>query len=681
MNTKLLTLVAVTIYLISFLNISYSYTLFQVKSYLSTFIPGYILNNSTFVNISEYGNRYYIVELNRSSTNIILINVTKNISFVTNTNYIYNVIAPYYVKKYYPSNFTISYLKDAMQIFASQSLANVTECRNMTGLSYGLTCTVANSCESCSLNPFCDAKLKEFGGVNGPFAYGIMVFESQSDNLSANITSYDNLVDSLNQYNIVNNLPLISKTLDKIIKLSIKLPQNYIEPLPYNFNQSLLSNCAQAFYNNTSNYSHAAPYYCIAISYCPAFDINYTTLYNINNTLNQLLKEPLSESNINRIAVNASINALYFISPVIKQRVKIYDTVLNNATSRYRYALSLYQNLSKKIYSDSLVALLKGLNSSYSVIVESGYNQSFANTTFNFNQSFNRLIDQINNYSESYNSLILEYNKTKDAVLFAELTSPNSKQVSSLKSSFDNISALISRPISYSAITNISKNLSLIYTDAFNLINTSTPSALYAITEFNNAIMNNIDISLYYKNILSVLLIPSIVFISLIVLIVIFYLATYRKLKRKKKITLTKKVVRNWHMLFTILVIASIVVAAVLYLYISSLYKEYSFYLFIKGLESSKAIALNVSTLSSNQCIVNLTETLNSIKPLYTYKAGLCYSNKSFSCSSSNFSYLTVEQGKSFNAYYKGLYANQGFIVYNNTSELCNISEALDAIR
>jgi len=119
---------------------------------------------------------------------------------VLNATSIYNIIRNYSINYTLAhTNFTL--IASQMHRYLNSSSSQVTDCLHETGLDTGLTCTLANHCQSCEAVPVCQAVLINTSGPTGVFGLGIMKFEKQYNLLNSSEASFFAALQGINRTN------------------------------------------------------------------------------------------------------------------------------------------------------------------------------------------------------------------------------------------------------------------------------------------------------------------------------------------------------------------------------------------------------------------------------------------------------------------------------------------------
>jgi hypothetical protein len=598
-----------------------------LNGFLLTYMKNSTISNSIFVNVTANGDSYLIMELNGSTSQEVLINVTNGFSFVTNDSTSYSVYEPYLISEYYPNANVISYLGTAMHAYINSSSDAMNQCLQVTGLSTYLCAPNTNTTtciqNSCGTVPICRDYLfyggvgKNHPGIPTGMYGGILNLSYDYYHLNNSYNQYFLDLNQLNRINFPTVIPELSALAANISTISINLPQNPLFPNPPDLNPTQ----EQATCSQYSGSTYTGPWYCYAIGLCGDSTFNSVILDNLTSTLQGLSTLPISSQAITSVSDNATLKAEFFIVPVqmaqnlrkLNQTISFYLPSYNSITANATVIVELFHN-------STLNASLVHLQGTLSTIKQKGANQ-------NVTMAANQLSSGINNLTALYSKIAPYYlplyygaqNNTK-LIESMELDYQGTSTPYALVVAADQQSAINSKIDSgisgSSQLSSLNTQVSQIATALKGI---SSPFSLAMITKsidgsWTMSLLAGSSATLPSKDSSAALYSMALSFVIGIVLLFLIYELTYARLSGKHKIHIKPGVKKAWTFVFAILFIFVLAYAFITYSFAQSA----NSFLPLSGFTSQLPghtvyLALdNVSrTASISQCISTVNATLS----------------------------------------------------------------------
>jgi hypothetical protein len=535
------------------------------NSTFTSFLNHYNISNSTissisFVPMTYEGNSY--IGAYKGSGLFLLVNETGGYSFVMNASSISAIIRNTTIQSSIASADFMA-LRVMVGQYWNSSASSINDCKILTGLNNGLTCTTQNNCMSCSTVPSCNEVLYSAGGSSGVFGAGIATFEVMSDLLSRSTGALYSNVSGINSTNVQVRIKAISASVSNISQATQDIYQNPIFPPTSNITNAQMSTCV--------NYPvlSQAPWYCTALGYCNALTYNYTLLARINSRMAYINGLPFSDGQISRIAANASMNAYTYVAPVVSQeKTMAYGTILNTTLLNYSATVNRTNILLFHIYNQSLKSSLQKLEHDYSNLSSS---YLYANIT----EMNSKLGSDMKNLSGIYlmvngtYSSMLSMAKENTAILVeAQLNGAQGNGIANLSLSEAALNNELNGRVSNVSATQLS--LARIFGRANSAYSSSVPLlTLAGVARAVDAPFSTFVIavlSLPYRA--GVSLAPAIsAALSLLIGILAYaaVLSYYNGLKKRKKLAMNAMTKRNWRLVFAAIAVASVLYAAATY--------------------------------------------------------------------------------------------------------------------
>ena len=570
------------------------------RAFLSTYISNSVINSSVFSNFTYSNNNYSLIKL--PSGKYMLMNDTKGFSIVLNDSAAYAILHPYLVNKYYPNATLVSLLTSSMQSYRSQAQPPLADCLVETGLDV-FSCTVANNCQSCLAVPNCgrrpDNPFSETGGATGPFGEAIMNFSSHYNELNSSYNAYFSMLSRLNKSNIGGLLPALADEVANISSVSRSLPQNPLFPLPSNFSVGLLASC--------SNYIPSqAPYYCVDFGYCEATSFNSTKLANIQTMLSSLSSLPLSNSSAKAFSSSAVSTADSYVQPVIvAKETALFDAFMNYSSPIYNSTLANATSLSSRISNSSLQGSIAAFEAVFSNIKSSGIEQNITSANASFASAVKNLSASYSKIEALYAPIKSEQFNNTVELLYDQLNyQVPPPSIASLSVQQQRINAEMQGQVNNSQLYRIKGMLDALHSN----ITQSSPISLPAFVKtfdggFVSSLLYGSSSTIPSKESSAPLYTALFSFLIGVILIAVFYVLTYGRLNRKKKIRRSKKVIRAWIYLIVLLIVLDLVYASVTFAVAASANSFMPLSSFASALKSSNTVVLAITVPKANVSI------------------------------------------------------------------------------
>ena len=447
-----------------------------------------------------------------------------------------------------------TYLNYTMHAYIASSAAPITDCLAETGLSSGATCTYANNCQSCTQVPACGGPNRAnfqsvfyaTGGVYGAFAAGIMQFEAQYANLTANLTRYYAAVGTLKNSPTQQDINTIQSSFSAISSLTSVMGENPIFPPPQSAD---FSQCASGG-SGTGNVITSGNWYCNAVGFCSFLSYNDTLLNNLQSRVNELSSLPLTSAQIDAVAANVSSNEYVYVEPILtKQKLVQVNAMLNTTLVGYNNVTADAAGLLTHLSSAELSADLARVEANYTRLTTdyATSNLIALNKTLAF--QYSTLKSSYAALNATYAS-ILSLSENNTAMLL-NLQSDNNNPSGQLTAlSFQEAELNNQANGNISSATKLQERLQSVNQQAAQLpgsadlpqamaraIAAPLATALLSGSPYSNAVANA---PLYS------LILPAIIGIAALLLLFRFY----KGLSKQHRLASTRRTSRNWMMLF-----------------------------------------------------------------------------------------------------------------------------------
>jgi hypothetical protein len=590
----------------------------SLYNFIESYIPNSIIEYSPLINTTLNRNTYTIMWINGSGNTFIVFNTTNNkYSFLLNKTAIESVLTPYLISKYYPTNATLKNLTLLMEEYRNQAQQPLSDCLVETGTqnyqcssSLGLINCLQNTCQTvpnCGGNPKYSV-LSKFGS-SSPFAYGILNFSIEYGMLNSSYNKYFKLVNTINPNNFSQNIYAINNTLNNILNLSNKIPDNPIFPAPSNINPASVSaQCSQYAFNN-------GPWYCYAVGFCEYTSFNSTLFDSIESLVSKLINSPASSIEIASISnTSASIAYSYYEPIAISEAKAQLSSMLNASNASYNQALTKLEFLNSHYSNTIISSALFNLTSTYNMILVKGINQNLTQANGILNAEVANALAIYSKYSEPYISL---YNNAQNASALIAIQELNYQSVPSSIAELAVLQAALNSRLNgmlnISSISSLQSSENAIYNNAKSI------NAPFSMPEFvKKATLVNLMLPLINAPIpTKIAIAPYLAFITPLILgiliIISIYYITYYRLSKLNKIKKNASVKRAWIILFAVLFIIVLIIAGINVLYAESANSFLPISSFLSNLNSNKnvyIIANSTMNVSYYSCINTLKSTL-----------------------------------------------------------------------
>lgn len=576
---------------------------------LNSFLRSYNITNSTIQSLAPlnltYLNANYILLYKNglAGTPYLLINATNGFSFIINATRIALITRNATISSAINGiNFTT--LSVLMKGYLNSSASPINNCLISTGLDRA-TCTIQNSCQSCQLVPSCSKApgnpLYNAGGPGGAFALGIAAFGGAYNRLQANASLFYNYTAGINRSNYVRYFAAINTSFNTIYNITNNL---YMNPIFPPLASSDYTKCTPAGYG-TTNVTTAGPWYCNAVGYCQFLTYNYTTLNNTKYLISRISGELPTNSVILSIATNVSNIENIFITPLLyKQKSAQLSVALNISLRSYGAITNRTQTLLSHISNNTLAVLLASLQRNYSNLKTNFINLNISAYNRTLSRKLANLTVLYNSINATYAAILGQARNNTALILIGQLNAQNPPgQSSSLAFAQLGLDSLISSKISNTV--DVQNKLAAINSNASALTGQSSllVEAARAADGAFAALLNK-GLNMPYSAILSIIpliaIIPPVI-VGIVALLLLFRI--YVKMKKKQRIVINERTVRNWRFVFIILVlvVAAYSVAAYVYAGAANAYAPYS--AFRSAFRGSKSLVIMVNSTASNSTL------------------------------------------------------------------------------
>jgi len=634
----------------------------QFYAFLHQYIPQSTINATVYYNQSVGSNTYVIMYFLNSD--YLIVNTTGGTySMVLNNSTAYNVLRPYTTVEYYPNSTTRGNLNAYMTSYQQTASPPIADCLTETGLNRGLTCTEANSCQSCQTVPVCKDFLAAAGGVTSLGGVAIANFSTDYATLNSSYGAYFSALANITPNNTYSSLLFLQNVAQRVSNISTSLPHNPLFPVPQGFSPSNFASC-------TSYVVGQAPWYCNSFGFCKSLNFNSTTLYSVQALLTSLLSQPISNMSVRGEAINSTKFAFSLLAPEYQKQL---STVIAANYGRYNASTKNASLLLAAFYNASLSSSLSNLQATF---------LELASFNFRTNAStYNSLLSaQFANLSLIYIPLNAKYSTLKAIstnntalVLQRELEYQSEPaSLASLAYAQQSINNLLASGINSTQYASVYAQLKSVQT-GLNAIGSpvSMPALIKAIdggmvgsilAGSNAPVPSKLSAAPLYVFLISLAL--------AIVIILVIYLLTFRRLSKKRRLHLHPNAKRAWLLLFVVLFVVGIAFSYLTYAYAAGANQFLPIDGFISQVasHSSVFIAFNGTAAAANQsiqqCAASVDQTLNS-----THKTVHTLTIVNYTCISSSSApncfdqllasgspVIVLSQGKVSSVTYKGMY-------------------------
>jgi len=570
----------------------------------------------------NYSGIEYVVMYN-ATTPYFVINTSSN-SFVLNATSIYNIIRNYSINYTLAhTNFTL--IASQMHRYLNSSSNQITDCLHETGLDTGLTCTLANHCQSCEAVPVCQAVLINTSGPTGVFGLGIMKFEKQYNLLNSSEASFFAALQGINRTNALLRISTAVADFDNISNVTRTLYQNPIFP-PNNVTSSQIATCV--------NYPvlTSAPWFCSALGFCEGLTYNYSLLNVMSKEIQGLNALPISNQNIFSLAVSASQKEMLYLYPVLsKQRLAVLGHELNTTLASYNSTLQNAEQLLSHVSNSLLVSQLNLLVKSYSALVQNYMSENIseqANATAKLLGNVSKTYALLNS---SYSSAVALAGNNTAKVLEAQLTNANQSGLAGL--AFEELN--LNSELAGSNISNITGIRASLLAVSHKLQHYSFSA--FGLASIARAVdgpfLRPLAYSLHAPYSTAVALSPLLgtlfsLIIGIVIIFAFFFVRSYFKLHRR--LVMNKRTARNWRILFELIVVVVVVYVVATYAVLAYANSYAPFSAFSSAVSHSHDLVIAINgtpTLNAYECASKIgveATAMNKTPTLISIINGVC---------------------------------------------------------
>ncbi|MDE1824974.1 MAG: hypothetical protein KGH61_01305 [Candidatus Micrarchaeota archaeon] len=587
-----------------------AYSITQVYSSLSSYNVSTALSSSlTAVNATYLGSNY--VTLYQGTTPFFVINVSSSpYLIVLNATQIYNIIRPHVLNASiklanYPQ------LSSMLKRYQSSSSTSISDCLVETGLASGATCTAANYCQSCGLNPDCSKALYATGGPTGTIGIGIMQFESGYGILNSSFNNFFALSKIVNSSSIGKDQALLNSSFANISSISRSLYQNPIFPPLANITNSQFAACSNYIKGSqpsfTSNVpSLSGPWYCNAVGFCQFVTYNYSLLNQVQVMLNNINALPITNQQIMGVAANTSVLEDTYVLPVLtKSKNSQFATLMNTTLAQYRPSVNKTAMLLTHLSNATLSSQLLGVQGAYANLTQNLLSVNLTKATASLALKLSAMQSTYSRLEASYLNVTALASNNTALLIMAQLDS---------KSQAPNIASLAYSQLAYniqvngklSNATAVAAQLTAYSRQIKGAFYGSEP--LFSLTEFTRALDAPLVgvlaplIGPSYQS--AIALVPFIApltsaLVGIVILLLVY--AYYASLMGKHKLRISPRSISAWRKVFLIIAALVIIGIAINYAYASA----------ANASAPSGAFNSAISSASSVAIIINGTQTPN----------------------------------------------------------------------
>lgn len=618
--------------LLSVSTVSANTTRQQLNSLLSSYnVSGLIINQSTYVNTTYGKNTYTIVY--QGNTPYFLINTSSSqYSFVINSSVISSIInnETFVLLE---KQINLNALSQGVTAYMDTSSSSLSDCLIETGLNRGVSCTLGNYCESCSLVPSCNKVLYATNGPEGVFGEGIISFQQSYYALERNLSTFyfysnETNITTASESNLIRDARAVTSSYDNISSITQTLYQNPIFPPTQNSNLAACNGFGSLSINvSTSN----GPWYCNAIGYCQFLSYNYTMLNNLNSLVTTLNSQIPTQEKINQVAQGLATNENQFIVPqLLNQKRSLYLNEINTTLSSYNTVVNGSTSLLTHIRNTTLSSKLSQLESSYSNLENNYLTLNVTVYSKNISEQLSVVSVLYDNLNKTYSTLLNKAQNNTVLLISAQLMSPSSQSLSQYAFQENKINKELSSSISNltqinNSLNLISKNISYANGPEISLQSLSRVIDGPFVSLMSSALNLN-----YAQTVSSVPILSSLFSLIIGLIIFVIFFAYYLKLKSSHKIRLTHETQRAWMILFILLLILIAVYIILTYAIASSANSSASLSSFTSALSSSHSVIIvlnGTQTSSISLCADEINNTAKSLKlssKIYTISGSSC---------------------------------------------------------
>lgn len=579
----------------------------SLSGYLSIYVPN-ASTQYTYSNFTMSGSSYVILHSISNQSDYLVINSSGGVyRLLTNASSISKIITAY-SSSGYSSLPQFPYLQNAMNQYTSEIAQNISDCITETGGSVNVN-NLQSATLACETVPVCHKVLNTFGPAS-PFGYGLLNFSLGYAQLETSVQRYNSLLSGINSTNAGTSVADLGGIITNIGTVASTMNQNPLFPPPAD---SSLASCSQSLN------PEGQPWWCVAVGFCEVIPFNNTLLNNITYSQAQLAEQIPSDAQIEQYgADSASSASAYITSAEERANATIYYKFLNSSYPQYNLTVKEASSLLKGMSDANLSTSLLALQNEFGAIKANTFTVNITRESGVFSLMISNVIAQYNAENASYGSTHrTAVNDTLDSV-GAQLNYQNDPvRLAIISSGLQSLDNHFGSELNSSQLGSIASQLQVI---GIELQVYGAPITLAYIVKgldgwFIDMFVAGSNATVPSK-IMSAPLYAAIESIIIgAILVIIFYMLTYRRLSAKKKIRKNHKAHRAWMILFIVLAILILLYAYVTYSIAAAGNSFLPFSYFTGALKGSSSayVALNGSSAYSNPSIVDCADAISGI--------------------------------------------------------------------
>ncbi len=667
----------------------------SVHSFLGTYMPGSLINQSTFTSISYANSTYLLMQLSQGHD--ILINVTNgHYQFVLSKGSIASILAPYLESAYFPSATMLSAINSSFDTFANGAQSTLQRCLIVTGIDR-LNITPAGISENnligaCYTVPICRSEFLATGANTGPLMQGLLNFSSQYLEYYNGVNAFHSALSGLSTANYGSSISQATGAVNNITSLTATITLNQLFPPPTTITSAQYQGCA-VYGSNLA----AAPWYCGAIGLCAPITFNTTPLSSTDSQLAAMRSLPVYGSAI--AAYAAQVNATeqqYVVPTLIKINTGIYASLLNSTLPKYNATVANATFLLGRFDNASLNSSLAALESAYAKITSAGINQNMTAASQKLNGAINATMAAYSHANAAYEPVLNSAITATASIMIAQLNYRNvPASLARLAVSAEQVDTLLSGRLNSSELaaasaqaTNVSSKASGISTplSLASFVKSVDGPFIGALTPAVAPPASQLASAPLYAALLSLII--------GVALLMVFYFATYHRLKHKHHIRHSHRVSRAWMALFTLLALLVVVYAYATYASASSGNSFLPAGAFFGSLRQASTVIIAINSSASTpvsasvfQCAASMQSTLESfgkVSSTVLITNGTCTTGSNPSCYAAflknNTPIIQIDPGTNPSIAYRGMYGTvlhaQGTPTYGASCQLAMLVKA-----
>ncbi|MEM3482786.1 MAG: hypothetical protein QW091_01095 [Candidatus Micrarchaeaceae archaeon] len=615
-------LAAVVLAISLLLGYSHAYSLTQLNTLLVRYnVSPSLIASLKLVYINYSGVEYAV--LYNNTVPYFIVNTSSD-SFVLNATSIYDIIRNYTMENAL-AGINFSKLNTQMNKYQSSSSGPINDCLHETGLDTGLTCTLANNCDSCQVVPVCKDVLDNTSGPSGVVGLGIIKFENQYSVLNSSYNAFYSLLHGINSTNALLRIAGLESAFYNISNISSTLYQNPIFP-PTNVTPNMLATCIN--YPTLTN----APWYCSAVGFCEQLTYNASLLNTMQNEINAINRSPLSNQQVYALAQKAGAIQLSYVYPVLsRQRYAALQTAINSSLGNYSVMINNVEGLLSHVNNSTMVSDLVLLEKSYSTLQNNYLTENISsavNSTALLLNNLSALYEKVNG---TYSRILNLASENTAKLLEAQLTNPMQTGLVNLAFQEMGLNSILSKG-NLSNTANLQANLENVSAKA-----KAYGTAAFGLVEISRAIDGAFARPLAYalhmpysSAVAASPLLGSLLslIIGIVAILCLVFVRSYLSLKHK--LVLNRRTARNWRLLtyIAILLLIVYVLATYVVLVYANAHAPYS--AFASAVANSKYVVIAINgtpTLNTYSCASSISAKASALGKnpvLVSFVGNLC---------------------------------------------------------